>query len=118
MDENNVGLLEAVAETERVARPRRENKPRRQPRYHVVLWDDDHHTHAYVMLMLRRLFGHSLERGYRIAQEVDTRGKAVVLTTTREHAELKRDQILAFGKDGLVKECQGSMYSSIEPEVA
>jgi ATP-dependent Clp protease adaptor protein ClpS len=38
-----------------------------------------------------------------------------VLTTTREHAELKRDQIRAYGKDGLVNESKGSMYASIEP---
>jgi ATP-dependent Clp protease adaptor protein ClpS len=40
-----------------------------------------------------------------------------VLTTTREHAELKRDQIHAFGKDALVGDCKGSMSSSIEPEI-
>jgi len=30
---------------------------------------------------------------------VDTQGKVIVFTTTKEHAELKRDQIHAFGKD-------------------
>ena len=33
-----------------------------------------------------------------------------------EHAELKRDQIHAFGKDPFIKNCQGSMSASIEPE--
>ncbi len=32
-----------------------------------------------------------------------------------EHAELKRDQIRAFGKDILNAECPGSMYATIEP---
>jgi ATP-dependent Clp protease adaptor protein ClpS len=40
-----------------------------------------------------------------------------LLTTTKEHAELKRDQIHSYGKDGLVGECQGSMWSTIEPEL-
>ena len=40
---------------------------------------------------------------------------SIVLTTTREHAELKRDQIHAFGKDPLIATCQGSMSASIEP---
>ena len=36
--------------------------------------------------------------------------------TTKEHAELKRDQIHAFGKDVLIPRCAGSMSASIEPE--
>ena len=45
---------------------------------------------------------------------VDADGKAVVLTTTLEHAELKRDQIHAYGKDNL-EGSKGSMWSTIEP---
>jgi ATP-dependent Clp protease adaptor protein ClpS len=90
-------------------------KPRRQPRYHVVLWNDEDHTYAYVIAMLRRLFGHAEETALRMAVEVDTRGRVIVLTTTKEHAELKRDQIHAFGKDPLSAKCKGSMSASIEP---
>ena len=57
--------------------------------------------------MLQQLFGHPVEKGFQIAEEVDNRGRAIVLTTTREHAELKRDQIHAFGKDALIRSCQG-----------
>ena len=96
----------------------RRQKPKRQPPYHVILWNDEAHTHLYVVLMLQRLFGHPPEKGYQLAVEVDTRGKAIVLTTTREHAELKRDQIHAFGKDDLVDNCSGSMRASIEPSIA
>jgi ATP-dependent Clp protease adaptor protein ClpS len=38
----------------------------------------------------------------------------VVLTTTKEHAELKRDQILAYGKDDTIRGCKGSMHATIE----
>jgi ATP-dependent Clp protease adaptor protein ClpS len=93
-----------------------EPKRRRQPRHHVVLWNDDDHTYEYVILMLRKLFGHPLQRGYLLAREVDRRGKAIVLTTTLEHAELKRDQIHAFGADRLIRKCKGSMTATIEPE--
>ena len=91
-------------------------KTRRQPRYHVVLWDDDDHTYEYVIRLLKELFGHPAEKGFQIAQQVDRGGKAICLTTTREHAELKRDQIHAFGRDPLIARCQGSMSSTIEPE--
>ncbi|KKK52934.1 hypothetical protein LCGC14_3099870, partial [marine sediment metagenome] len=52
-----------------------------------------------------------------LAEQVDTEGRAVVLTTTREHAELKRDQIHAYGKDAEIAECQGSMWATIEAEL-
>ncbi len=90
---------------------------KRQPRYHVVLWDDDDHSYGYVVLMMRQLFAHSYEKGFEIAKVVDASGRAICLTTTKEHAELKRDQIHAFGKDLLIDRCSGSMSASIEPEV-
>jgi ATP-dependent Clp protease adaptor protein ClpS len=49
-----------------------------------------------------------------MAETVDTQGKVVVLTTTQEHAELKRDQIIAYGKDDAMKNCKGSMHATIE----
>lgn len=89
---------------------------KRQPRYHVILWDDDDHSYEYVILMMRQLFGLSFEKGYLVAKSVDAAGRAVCTTTTKEHAELKRDQIHAFGKDRLIERCKGSMSASIEPE--
>src|SRR5260370_25821179 len=73
--------------------------PRKLPPYHVVLLDDHDHTHEYVMEMMRSLFGYPSEHGYRIAREVDARKRAVVYTAHKELAELKRDQIHAFGTD-------------------
>ncbi len=87
---------------------------RRQPRYSVLLWDSDDHTFQYVEQMLRELFGHAAEQCKIIAKDVDAEGRAVVLTTTKEHAELKRDQIHAYGRDHL-EGSRGSMWSTIEP---
>ena len=105
-----------VADAVPAVRPQRDTRPKRQPRYHVVLWNDDDHTYQYVVVMLQSLFGHPPERGYRLAKEVDTQGRVIVLTTTREHAELKRDQIHAFGSDRLLARSKGSMKASIEAE--
>ncbi|MBL9092321.1 MAG: ATP-dependent Clp protease adaptor ClpS [Planctomycetaceae bacterium] len=91
-----------------------DKKRKKQPRYHVVLWNDDDHSYEYVIVMLMELFGHPPEKGYLLAKEVDLHGKAIVLTTTLEHAELKRDQIKAYGKDPNIRACQGSMSSTIE----
>ena len=92
------------------------SRPRRQPRHHVVLWNDDDHTYQYVITMLQKLFGHPPEKGYQLAREVDLQGRVVVLTTTKEHAELKRDQIHAYGADRLIARSKGSMSASIESE--
>ena len=93
-------------------------RPKRQPRYHVVLWNDDDHTYQYVVAMLQKIVGHTVEKGFLLAKEVDLRGRAIVLTTTKEHAELKRDQIHAFGADRLLARSKGSMSATIEPEPA
>lgn len=93
-----------------------EVKVKRQPPYNVILLNDDDHTFEYVIAMMQVLFGYPRERGKQIANEVHNTGRCVVLTTTREHAELKQEQIHAFGPDPLSsKDCKGSMTAVIEP---
>ena len=98
-------------------RRRRRTRPQRQRRYHVVLWDDNDHTYAYVISMLGELFGCHAQRGYQLADEVHYCGFSIVTTTTKEHAELKRDQIRAYGRDSAIGHCQGSMSATIAAEV-
>jgi ATP-dependent Clp protease adaptor protein ClpS len=107
----------AVAEpdVEREEQTDKKKRPKRQPRYSVILWNDDDHSYEYVIEMMKDLFGHPEPKGFKIAEEVDKQGKAVCLTTTLEHAELKRDQIHAFGADKMIQRCKGSMSATIEP---
>lgn len=106
----------AVAEPEVEDQPEEKKKRKRQPRYHVVLWNDDDHSYGYVIEMMKDLFGHPVEKGFLIAKEVDKKGKSICLTTTLEHAELKRDQIHAYGKDKEIPRCKGSMSATVEAE--
>ena len=114
----------AAAMTETVTRPRvapqveQERRTEGLPPYNVVLHDDADHSYEYVILMLRKVFGHPVKRGYEMAVEVDTKGRVVVLTTHLEEAELKRDQILAFGPDPLIPRSKGSMSATVEPASA
>lgn len=110
-ESKDTAVAEPVVRTE----TKRQQKPKRQPRYNVVLWNDDDHTYEYVVRMMKELFGHPIEKGFQIALEVDKSGKAICLTTTMEHAELKRDQIHAYGRDKALPRCKGSMSCSIEP---
>jgi ATP-dependent Clp protease adaptor protein ClpS len=112
----------AVAEPP-VVKPERKKKadpkkkpPRRAPRYHVILWNDDDHTYEYVIDMMQKLFGHPREMGFKIAEEVDKQGKAICFTTALEHAELKRDQIHAYGPDARSAKSAGSMSATIEAD--
>lgn len=113
MSESNMAVAEPIVRRQRQAA---HTKPKKQPRYHVILWDDSEHTFDYVIAMLQMLFGHTLERARLLAKQVDSEGRAICLTTTFEHAELKRDQIHGWGKDPLATRCSGSMSASIEPE--
>lgn len=85
------------------------------PQYNVVLLDDNDHTYDYVVEMLMKLFGHSQAKAFRMACSVDFTGRVIVDTTSKERAELKRDQIHAYGADWRIPHCQGSMSAVIEP---
>ncbi len=104
----------AAAPATRTA-PRPANRLDKLPPYNVVLLDDDAHSVAYVVEMLKALFGHPNERGQVLAKEVNDEGRAVVFTTHKEMAELKSEQIGAYGKDPRVASCKGSMSSIVEP---
>src|SRR5437868_12811574 len=91
--------------------PEEEQQVRRQPPYHVILLNDDDHTYEYVIRMLKELFGYPETKGFLMAEEVDRTGRVIVLTTSLERAELKRDQIHACGPDPLLDRCKGSMSS-------
>ena len=108
-------MSESVTVPTRKTKEKQEEKTKRQPPYNVVLLNDDDHSYEYVIAMLQQLFGYPKEKGFLMAKEVDTTGRVIVLTTTKEHAELKQDQIHAFGPDPLISRCQGSMSAVIEP---
>lgn len=94
---------------------RTEREVRRPRPWNVVLLDDDAHSYEYVMAMLQSLFGHPIERAFQMAKKVDTEGRVVCLTTHKELAELKVEQVHSFGADVLVAECRGSMSAVLEP---
>ena len=93
---------------------RKKDQSKKEPRFHVILWNDDVHTYEYVIIMLHTVFGYPVEKGFQLALEVDTRGRAIIFTSSLEKAEQKRDQILRFGPDPLLAESQGSIIATLE----
>ena len=92
-----------------------ERPTRLAPRWHVILLDDDDHSYGYVIAMLEELFAMPVEKAFKCAREVDSTGRVILLTTSREHAELKQEQVHAYGPDPSIKKCKGSMSAVLEP---
>lgn len=84
------------------------------PLYRVVLLDDNDHTYDYVIEMLQKIFIFTLEQAYRHAEEVDRRGRTVLITCELSEAEFARDQIHAYGPDWRLPRSKGSMSAVVE----
>ncbi|HVK16774.1 MAG TPA: ATP-dependent Clp protease adaptor ClpS [Fimbriiglobus sp.] len=69
------------------------------PRYSVVILNDENHSDVYVIELLRRVFGLSLDRAWELMRAIDTEGRAVVFTGSLEAARRKQEQVLASGPD-------------------
>ncbi len=74
-------------------------RPRLQPPYAVVVYNDDEHTFPYVVETFMKVFGYPAEKCYQLAESIHIEGRGVVWSGTRELAELKRDQIRSAGPD-------------------
>ena len=92
-----------------------DNETKTIPRWNVILLNDDDHSYDYVIMLLLTVFGFPPTKGMKHAEEVDSQGRAILITTSQEHAELKQEQVHAFGPDPFVKRCSGSMSCVIEP---
>ena len=56
--------------------------------WQVVVWNDPVNLMDYVVWVLRRLFGHSVEEATRLMLAVHNEGKATVAQGPREQAEM------------------------------
>jgi ATP-dependent Clp protease adaptor protein ClpS len=83
------------------ARPEqdRETKTRRQPPYAVVLHNDDLNGADFVVNVLRKVFGYTVEKSEELVMEAHKTGRSVVWVGAMEVAELKADQIHSCGPD-------------------
>jgi ATP-dependent Clp protease adaptor protein ClpS len=75
---------------------REQTKTRRVPPFHVILENDDHHSMEFVVGVLSKALGYSIERSFKLTETAHTSGRAVVWTGPKEVAELKVDQIRSF----------------------
>ncbi len=92
-----------------------ETKTRRQPPYAVILHNDDTNTMDFVVMVLRKVFGYTVEKCVKLMLEAHEKGRAVVWIGALEVAELKADQIRSCGPDPFVKKDPHPLGVSVEP---
>ncbi len=76
-----------------------DTRTRRQPPYAVILHNDDLTTMEYVVAVLRKVFGYTVEKCVQLMLEAHGSDRAVVWTGAMELAELKADQMISCGPD-------------------
>jgi ATP-dependent Clp protease adaptor protein ClpS len=116
-EEQDTAVAEPIVTTQ--VAPKSKADPRSEtqhlPPYHVIILNDEEHTFEYVIELLAKVFGHSLDAAKALTWRVHNEGRAVVYTTHKEKAELKRDQALAFGSDPWSDVPTGPIGCYIEP---
>jgi ATP-dependent Clp protease adaptor protein ClpS len=115
--ESQSAVIEPIVTTRVAPKERVEpgTKTKQLPPYNVVILNDEEHTFDYVIELLAKLFGHSLAVAIELTFRIDLTGRAVVYTTHKEKAELKRDQVLAYGPDPRMSISKTSLGCYIEP---
>ena len=77
-------------------KPKETTKTRRVPPYNVILLNDDHHSMEFVIEVLCKALGYTVERSYQLMMQAHNSGRTIVWTGPKEVAELKAEQIRTF----------------------
>lgn len=92
-----------------------ESATRLEPRYHLILLDDNDHTYEYVIELLGRVMGYGKEKSFALACVVDSQGQAIIETASHAQVTRHQEQIHSFGADPRISHCAGSMSAVVEP---
>ena len=85
------------------------------PPYNVVIFNDEEHTFPYVIELLDQALPASPSQGGGADLRIHMTGRAIVYTTHKELAELKRDQVIAYGPDPRMAISKGPLRCYVEP---
>jgi ATP-dependent Clp protease adaptor protein ClpS len=85
------------------------------PPYNVIILNDEEHTFEYVIDLLTKIFHHGAAMAESLTWKIHREGRAIVYTTHKEKAELKRDQVLSGGADPRMSNSKGPLSCYIEP---
>jgi len=94
--------------------PEQETRIRHEPRWYVILHDDQLHTYQYVIDLVVKIFGKSTQDALVHAIEVDTQSHTILARLPKPEAIEKRLAIAKFGGDPWMK-TDVPMHATIEP---
>src|SRR5438132_530936 len=77
---------------------REETATLRLPPYHVIIENDDFHSQEFVVDVLRKVLGCTVECAFQYMLQAHTSGRAIIWTGPKEVAELKVEQIRTFNE--------------------
>jgi len=85
------------------------------PPYNVILANDDHHSQHFVIEVLCKVLGCSIERALVLMMEAHESGRAIIWTGSKEVAELKCEQVTTFHEIRENNRDLGPLGCTIEP---
>jgi ATP-dependent Clp protease adaptor protein ClpS len=85
------------------ARPTPQNQPKILPPHAVILHNDDINTFQHVIGVLKRVFGYNTAHAFVLAVSAHRRGRTVVWSGQKEHAEFKAEQVVCCGADPVMR---------------
>jgi ATP-dependent Clp protease adaptor protein ClpS len=115
-DEDDSMSAPTITEPRTRTKPDTERTTQRQPPYSVILHNDDVNTMDFVVLVLQKVFGYTVEKCVQLMLEAHKADRCIVWTGTREVAELKADQIHSCGPDP-DREGAEPLRVTVEPSV-
>jgi ATP-dependent Clp protease adaptor protein ClpS len=80
------------------------------PRWHVLLLNDDFHSMDFVVILIMNVFKKNDIEAIRIMAKIHEEGQAIVITVSKERAELYLEQVSSMHEGEL-----GPLNCTIEP---
>jgi ATP-dependent Clp protease adaptor protein ClpS len=109
-------MLDAESAVTTKPREKSRTKTRKIPPHNVILENDDYHSMDFVVEVLIKVLGCTMQRALVLMLEAHNSGRAIIWTGSKEGAELKVEQIRTFrevrSQDGAKL---GPLDCSIEP---
>ena len=92
--------------------PEQITRVERLPTYNLVLHNDPHHSFAFVVAVLCKVFNYPVEKSHQLTLEAHEKERAIVWSGGKELGELKLEQITTFHEGKL-----GPLSCHLEPGV-
>ncbi|MBX9678648.1 MAG: ATP-dependent Clp protease adaptor ClpS [Gemmataceae bacterium] len=96
-------------------KPKTSPKHKMLPPYHVVIYNDPHHSMEFVIDTLCKVLRCEVDRAIQLMMEAHTKDRAVVWTGAKEVAELKVEQIRTCHEKRSSGQDLGPLHVDMEP---